>query len=110
MALNTAMNMHAEDILAFNELLAGSRDDADRAKSSSSTAIVTPGSFGAPRASAETAARSEASGAAKKKKKDPKDIWDEDEVPPEEAILSEDLHDKRPRPRWVPQLRAVTKR
>lgn len=81
------MDLGVNDLLSLNSLLSESQE-------AESTAIVTPASFGAPKAT--PAESSEAA----RKNKDPKDIWSEDEVPPEEAILAEDLHDSRPRPRY----------
>jgi len=87
----------ADDMLAFSKLLSTPEDNEDRSPTTS-TAMVTPGSFGAPREDPKAKAAAAAE-AAKKKKKDPKDIWDDSEVPPEDAILVEDLRDGRPRPR-----------
>lgn len=83
--------MTANDMLAFSELLTPHADADD---GPSSSLAVTPGSFGA------APSRDGAEGGGGKKRKDPKDIWDVDEVPPEEAILAEDLHDARPRPKY----------
>jgi len=84
----------ANDMLAFSELLTAHADDDDDGGSSQA---VTPGSFGA----AAPSNRIENGGIdSTRKVKDPKDIWDIDEVPPEEAILAEDLNDPRPRPKY----------
>ena len=94
--------MGHNDLMALNSMLQEVRDlDSEKgtdpgtmgAEGSSITrAVVTPGSIG------RSAAREE--GAPEKKSKDPKDIWDIDEVPPEEAILAEDFQDSRPRPQY----------
>ena len=92
------------DLMALNSMLQEVRDlDSDRgtdpgtmgaSSGGSSTALVTPGSFGPAGGGAEQQQEPA------KKKKDPNDIWDIDEVPPEEAILAEDFQDSRPRPKY----------
>ena len=106
------MEFGHNDLMALSNMMSEVRDlDRDRGtdpgtmgsrsggEGGSSTALVTPGSFGA--AATPVAQEEEGQeGNKKKKKKDPKDIWDEDEVPPEEAILAEDFTDARPRPHY----------
>lgn len=82
------------DFLALSNLLQEHRDD----ETSRTGNALTPGSFGAAKPS--TTEHAEAAGFIKKSKKDPKDIWDDDEVPPEESITHEDLRDQRPRPKY----------
>ena len=88
------MSFGAGDLLALNSLLTENQEENERSSAGNAGAI-TPASFGAPRRVEQEAQ----AGPAAKKKKDPKDIWDEDEVPPEEAILPEDVNDARPRPK-----------
>ena len=87
------------DLLALNSLLSERHDEFKDGSSSRDSALVTPGSFGAPRKGAVAAVPESTGSAALRKAKDPKDIWDEDEVPPEDAISVEDVRDTRPRPR-----------
>jgi dynein assembly factor 6, axonemal len=82
------MNLGVNDLLALNNLLTEQHEEP-----SYTSSAITPASFGGqPQRKQETGPP--------KKVKDPKAIWDEDEVPPEDAILVEDTHDKRPRPKY----------
>lgn len=93
------------DMLAFSELLTAHTDDDD---DGGLNQAVTPGSFGA---AAPARLENGSSGSdLTRKVKDPKDIWDIDEVPPEEAILAEDFNDPRPRPKYDIFYKQVSKR
>lgn len=84
------------DLLALNSLLTENHERDDERAGGGGGAMVTPASFGAPRrAVAESSV-----GDPTRKKKDPKDIWDEDEIPSEEAMLAEEINDGRPRPKY----------
>jgi hypothetical protein len=82
------MDLGVSDLLALNTLLTENHEEPEQVSNA-----ITPASFGA---SQQKTIEQEQP---KKKVKDPKAIWDDDEVPPEDAILVEDTQDKRPRPK-----------
>jgi dynein assembly factor 6, axonemal len=89
------MDIGLNDLLSLNSLLLESHEaELERNNGGNAGTALTPGSFGAPKKASSDG------GTSKTKNKDPKDIWDEDEVPLEESILLEDVLDSRPRPRY----------
>ncbi|KAA0156847.1 hypothetical protein FNF29_00957 [Cafeteria roenbergensis] len=87
------------DLAALSTLISGSDKDAEHRPAPGSAAALGPADIGRRPAGAPAAA---AASAAPKKARDPKDIWDTDEVPTADDLAEEDAHaeDGRSRPEY----------